>query len=49
MRKVLMVILILGVIVAPDTATTTGGGRQYRDYICLAPGVEGPDGGWSTR
>jgi len=35
MRKVLMVILILGVIVAPDTVTTGGG--QYRDYICLLP------------
>jgi len=42
MRKVLMVILILGVIVAPDTATSGGG--KYRDYICLAPGVDGPDG-----
>lgn len=42
MKEVLIVILILGVIVCPGSATA--GGEKYRDFIYLSPTVNGLDG-----
>lgn len=42
MEKVFIGIIILGMVVCPGSATL--GSDRYRDYVCLAPGVDGPDG-----